>query len=112
MGAYTALTRLVVLRLISDAQRQPRRCDVPEEPISDRWLDVSVDRGRCCGYAVCVGLCPEVFDLDEDGLARIVIDAVPIKLEAAVRHAAASCPEAAIIVKDDPSAPSNGKNPS
>lgn len=74
-----------------------------------QWLDVSVDRGRCCGYAVCVGLCPEVFDLDDDGLARIVIDAVPVELEAAVRHAEASCPEAAIVVTDGSSAPSNGE---
>ena len=85
---------------------------MPETPIPARFLDVSVDRGRCCGYAVCVGVCPEVFDLDDDGLAHIVTDAVPIEFEAAVRHAEASCPEAAIIVTDGLSSPSNGKSPS
>jgi ferredoxin len=85
---------------------------VPESPTTGQWLDVSVDRGRCCGYAVCVGLCPEVFDLDDDGLASIVIDAIPVELETAVRHAAASCPEAAITVADGPSPPCNGERPS
>lgn len=80
-----------------------------ESPIPGQSLDVSVDRGRCCGYAVCVGLCPEVFDLDDDGLARIVIDSIPVELEAAVRHAEASCPEAAITVTNGPSPPSNGE---
>ena len=42
----------------------------------------------------------------------IVTDAVPIEFEAAVRHAEASCPEAAIIVTDGLSSPSNGKSPS
>jgi ferredoxin len=76
--------------------------------MAGQWLDVSVDRGRCCGYAVCVGMCPEVFDLDDDGLAHVVIDPVPIKFEDAIKHAEASCPEAAITVTDGPSAPSRG----
>ena len=58
---------------------------MPESSMPGQWLDVSIDRGRCCGYAVCVGLCPEVFDLDDDGLARIVLDTVPVELESAVR---------------------------
>jgi ferredoxin len=45
-------------------------------------------------------------------LASIVIDAIPVELETAVRHAAASCPEAAITVADGPSPPCNGERPS
>ncbi len=83
---------------------------MPESSPPGPSLDVSVDRVRCCGYAVCVGLCPEVFDLDDDGLARIVIDFIPLELEASVRHAEASCPEAAIIVVKGSSASSNGES--
>jgi len=71
---------------------------VPDGGAGDRRLEVSVDRVKCCGYAVCVGLCPEVFDLDEDGLARVLTTDIPAALEDSVHHAAASCPEAAISV--------------
>lgn len=77
---------------------------MPEEPTPNPGLKVSVDRGRCCGYAVCVGICPEVFDLDEDGLARVLLDDVPAGLEETLRFAAMSCPEAAINVHSPASA--------
>jgi ferredoxin len=79
---------------------------VPEGVAGDRRLEVSVDRVKCCGYAVCVGLCPEVFDLDEDGLARALTSDIPADLEDSVRHAAMSCPEAAISVTAVASSPS------
>jgi len=71
---------------------------VSGEPTPTPGLEVSVDRGRCCGYAVCMGVCPEVFDLDDDGLARVLLDEVPPELEEKVRFAEMSCPEAAIKV--------------
>ena len=66
-----------------------------------------MDRVKCCGYAVCVGLCPEVFDLDEDGLARVLTGDIPAALEDSVHRAAASCPEAAISVTATAAAPSD-----
>jgi len=45
-----------------------------------------------------MGVCPEVFDLDDDGLARVLLDEVPPELEEKVRFAEMSCPEAAIRV--------------
>jgi ferredoxin len=79
---------------------------VPVGVAGDRRLEVSVDRVKCCGYAVCVGLCPEVFDLDEDGLAQVLTSDIPAALEDSVHHAAASCPEAAISVTVTAAAPS------
>jgi ferredoxin len=72
----------------------------------DRRLEVFVDRVKCCGYAVCVGLCPDVFDLDEDGLAKVLTREIPVALEDSVHHAVASCPEAAISVTATAAAPS------
>ncbi len=36
-------------------------------------LRIIIDRRKCTGEALCVGIAPEVFDLDEEGIA-IVID--------------------------------------
>ena len=87
---------------------------MPESSPPRKWLDVSVDRVRCCGYAVCVGLSPEVFDLDEDGLARVRDRRRPRGV-GGFRPArrGPSRPESAIVVVTDGSpGPSNGYSPS
>ena len=62
-------------------------------------LVVTVDRRRCCGYAICVGICPEVYELDGDGLAQVRPGSVRLELHEPARRAAASCPEEAITVR-------------
>lgn len=84
---------------------------MPEGVAANRELAASVDRGKCCGYAVCVGICPEVFDLDEEGLARVLTTAIPVDLHDQLRHAEASCPEAAITVTEAVAAPAAKKGP-
>jgi ferredoxin len=59
-------------------------------------MKVSVDDSRCAGHGVCVGLCPEVFSLTDDGYAVAQESDVPGELEDAVREAIACCPEHAI----------------
>lgn len=53
---------------------------------------------RCRGHGVCVAVCPEMFDLTDDGYAIAVESTIPPEYEAAVRDAAAQCPEAAITL--------------
>ena len=50
-------------------------------------MKVRVDAGVCAGFGVCLGLCPEVFELHDDGYAIVRVDEVPQKLEDAVRKA-------------------------
>jgi ferredoxin len=59
-------------------------------------MRVAVDADRCRGHAVCWGLCPEVFDLADDGYAVVREPEVPAGLEEAVRAAIDQCPEHAI----------------
>jgi len=59
---------------------------------------VSVDEDRCQGHARCWAICPEVFDLDDEGHAVVVQPDVPAELEARAREAADNCPERAITV--------------
>jgi ferredoxin len=55
-----------------------------------------VDEDRCRGHGVCCTICPEVFELNNDGYAEVLVSEVPSDLAAEVRSAAANCPERAI----------------
>ena len=61
-------------------------------------MRVSVDEDRCQGHARCWSICPEVFELDDEGPAVVVQPEVPAELEAKARAAADNCPELAITV--------------
>ena len=64
-------------------------------------MKVVVDPNRCEGQAVCVGLAPKVFELnDDDEVVRIVVDEVPEELEKRVRKAVEKCPMAALKVEE------------
>lgn len=56
----------------------------------------------CEGHALCIGLAPEVFDMDDVGARAIVsADIVPDELVPSVRRAVASCPVQAIVYTED-----------
>lgn len=40
-------------------------------------MRVEVDRDRCEGNAVCVGIAPDLFDLDDEDYAVVKSDPVP-----------------------------------
>jgi ferredoxin len=61
-------------------------------------MKVAVDADRCRGHGICGSLCPEVFELTDDGYTVVTVPEVPAEHEDAVRTAAASCPERAITV--------------
>jgi ferredoxin len=66
-------------------------------------LRVLVDRSRCCGYGLCMQVCPDIFKLDDaDGLVQLDCDIVPSGLEKAAAHAVASCPAEALRMVADP----------
>ena len=61
-------------------------------------MRVSVDADRCEGHARCWAVCPEVFDLDDEGHAVVKVADVPADLEDKASDAARNCPERAIEV--------------
>jgi len=65
-------------------------------------MKVRVDAGICAGFGACLGLCPEVFELHDDGYAIVRVGEVPPELEDAVRAAVSQCPSNAISLSDDP----------
>jgi ferredoxin len=65
-------------------------------------VHVRVIDAKCCGYTVCADLCPEVYKLDDQGLACVDQSLFPEGLEDKARRGAQGCPESAIEVSDTP----------
>ncbi len=66
-------------------------------------MKVRVDPEVCAGFGICTGICPEVFELHEDGYATVLVGKVPPELEDLMRRAADQCPAQAISISSDPS---------
>ncbi len=63
-------------------------------------MKVVVDPGICAGFSACLGLCPEVFELHDDGYAVVRVVEVPKQFEEAVRTAVKQCPSSAISISE------------
>ncbi len=63
-------------------------------------MRVVVDRDRCEGNAVCVGIAPDLFELDEQDYVIVTKDPIPADREAQAEQAIAECPRAALTRKD------------
>jgi ferredoxin len=61
---------------------------------------VVVDHDECEANAVCVGIAPEIFDLDDDEVLHINIEEPEGELAAKAREAVDSCPKRALFIKD------------
>jgi len=58
------------------------------------------DRAACQGHNRCYLLAPELFDVDDEGYAILLVEGdVPAALEDKARLAADNCPEYAITLK-------------
>jgi ferredoxin len=55
-------------------------------------MKATVDESTCTGCGLCADLCPEVFELGDDNLAKVKVNPVPANLEASCKEAAESCP--------------------
>jgi len=64
-------------------------------------MRVEVDLDLCESNAVCVGIAPDVFELGEDDLARVVVDDVHSDREDDARQAVMRCPKVALAVRED-----------
>lgn len=64
-------------------------------------MRVKVEQSKCHGHNRCVALAPEVFDVDDEGLAVVVQEDVPAAQDKRVRRAELACPERAINIIED-----------
>ncbi len=59
-------------------------------------MKVTVDADVCVGTGSCEALCPEVFELTDEGISKVKVDTVPEEHEDAVQEAMEACPVDAI----------------
>ncbi len=63
-------------------------------------MKVSVDFDTCDGNAVCMSICHEVFELDDQGLLHLRQENPSEELRTKLKGAEVSCPTRAITVED------------
>ena len=63
-------------------------------------MKVKVDKDSCIGCGACAAICPEVFDLDDDGLSEVKTEEVKNNNIDDVKDAFDSCPTGAIEIEE------------
>ena len=58
-----------------------------------------VDESTCIGCGACPSICPEIFQMNDEGLAEAYVNPVPSSLEASAKEAADGCPVEAIHIE-------------
>lgn len=62
-------------------------------------MKIAYDRTACQGHNRCYGLAPELFDVDDEGYAVLLVTGdVPVELEEKAQLCADNCPEYAIEI--------------
>jgi ferredoxin len=63
-------------------------------------MKIEVDFGLCEANAICMGIIPEVFQVDEQDYLHVLNDEVTPENEAQIRDAVRQCPRQAISIVD------------
>lgn len=63
-------------------------------------MKASVDADLCAGCGVCVDVCPEVFEMNDEDVAVVLVEIVPEEHEEACQDAADQCPSEAIVIEE------------
>ena len=59
-------------------------------------MELQINKDKCLGCGMCVGINPDVFDFDDDGLARVDNSKISEDNKDEVKNAIDSCPVNAI----------------
>lgn len=67
-------------------------------------MKVSIDQAKCSVCATCVAICPEVFEMKDNGTIDVKDEFkgkdVPADLEAKVKEAQSMCPSSAVVITE------------
>ena len=65
-------------------------------------MKLKVNKDLCIGCGACQAVCPEVFEIEDDGFAGVIVDEVKEELKEDAIDAKEGCPTGAIEeVKDN-----------
>jgi|OM-RGC.v1.034278817 ferredoxin len=71
-------------------------CKILHKKLGGNLMRVYVDQDECIACGVCIDMCPDVFDWNDEGKSHVIVDEVPADLEDCVQDAMSSCPTEAI----------------
>ena len=63
-------------------------------------MKTTVDPDVCMGCGICETIAPNIYRLDTQPYAIVLVDVVPPEEEANVREAMDACPEQAILIEE------------
>jgi ferredoxin len=63
-------------------------------------MKIEIDEDLCIGDGICEEICPEVFELTDNGIAKVIEDDPDQSLEVKIEEAAEECPTDAIIIDE------------
>lgn len=58
-----------------------------------------VDKDTCIACGLCPSICPECFEIEDDGKAGVTVDEIPAECTDSAKEAEVSCPVNAITVE-------------
>jgi ferredoxin len=58
-----------------------------------------IDRDGCISCGLCPETCPEVFRMDDEGIAEVYVDEVPSPVEGTAKEAEEGCPVSVITTE-------------
>ncbi len=60
-------------------------------------MKVKVNKDACIGCGACAAICPDVFEIDDEGLSTVTNEEVPSDKVDEAKEAVESCPTSAIV---------------
>jgi ferredoxin len=87
--------------MLSVADNGGRKCPAGTRFLQENAMRVEVDLDRCEGNAICVGIDPDLFELNDDEQAEVKVAPIPADREAHAMQAIAECPRAALRRVED-----------
>ncbi len=64
-------------------------------------MKAKVNRNECIRCGLCAGTCPKVFKMDDEQIAKVILDPIPSEFQDTTREAANACPTGAISIKEE-----------
>ena len=66
----------------------------------DQMAKPTVDKDLCVGCALCTQVCPDVFEMDDEGKSKVIKEIIGDDLYDCVKEAVDSCPVSCITLEE------------
>ena len=63
-------------------------------------MKARVNPDLCSGTGLCATTCPQVFELNDNGMSAVKVDQIPTDAQQSCKQAAGNCPTEAISIEE------------